>query len=78
MSGITTKSGIKEFCPRANVGVLVVEGVDQEKDIRWVTVPHNGDLWDSVLHDGDWIVEKSPGHWFVLSDVDFHREYVML
>jgi hypothetical protein len=79
--GATTKTDILTFCPRANVGVstkLDAGGfLDNERDIRWVMVPHNGELWDRLNNDGDWIVEKAPGHFFIYSDTDLHREYVM-
>jgi hypothetical protein len=79
LHGVTTKRAIKEFCPAANVGVgtQVIRGeyVDNERDIRWITVPHNGSLWQQVENDGDWIVEKSPGHFFVYTDADFNEEF---
>jgi hypothetical protein len=78
---VTTKPEILQFCPRANVGVrtYLKDGVwvDDQRDIRWLMVPHNGDLWDRLENDGDWIVQVSPGHFVTMSDGDFHREYVM-
>lgn len=80
LHGTTTKQEVKDFCPRANVGVgtQVVGGeyVDNETDIRWLAVPHNGEIWDRVENDGDWIVEKSPGHFFVYSDKEFNEEFI--
>lgn len=73
MLGTTTKDDILGFCPRANVG----HAGDDRKDIRWVAVPHNGDLWDRMGCDGDWIVEKAPGQFFIYSDTDLHREFVI-
>lgn len=79
--GITTKADITAFCPRANVGVRVYfhngEMVEKEKQITWVAVPHNGDLWDKMGNDGDWIVEKAPGHFFIYSDAALHAEFVI-
>lgn len=77
--GTTTRGEIKAFCPSANVGYVAHKGVDidAETDIRWVVVPHNGSLTDELSNDGDWIVQRSPGHFFILTDTEFHREYVM-
>lgn len=80
--GTTTRGEILVFCPRARVGVGSSVGATEEMDntstdIRWVQVPHNGNLWDVMTNDGDWIVQKAPGHFFILTDTDFHREYVI-
>jgi len=78
---VTTRPQIMAFCPRANVGVStrLQDGVwvDDNLDIRWVAVPHNGDLWDRLENDGDWIVKVAEDNWIIVSDTDFHREYVI-
>lgn len=71
--GVTGKDEILAFCPGANIGT----GETDQRDIRWVQVPHNGSLIDEVKNDGDWIVQVAPGHWVVKSDEDFNREFVM-
>jgi hypothetical protein len=75
--GLTTKDEILAFCPRANVGVSAVDGVENQKDIRWVTVPHLHIKVDEMQNDGDWIVQKAPDQFYILSDEAFHREYVI-
>lgn len=78
---VTTRPQILAFCPRANVGVSTQlrngVWVDDNRDIRWVAVPHNGDLWDNLNNDGDWIVKVAEENWIIVSDTDFHREYVI-
>jgi hypothetical protein len=80
LMGITTKAEILRFCPRANVGVGVASATQNDlysTDIRWVLVPHNGEIWEALNSDGGWNVQKALGHFFIYTDTEFHREYVM-
>jgi hypothetical protein len=71
--GTTSKDEIQAFCPKANVGYAAGDPLD----IRWVFVPHTGSLRDEMRNDGDWIVQRAPGQYFILTDTEFHREYVI-
>lgn len=74
--GTVTRSEIRDFCPRANVGVLVVGGVEQEKDIRWVYVPRtDGGQHAEMVDDGDWLIKLSDGTYTILSDHEFNLSY---
>lgn len=78
--GTTTRTQIKEFCPRANVGVLHEDGVDSETDIRWVHVPNGAGEGADLQADGDWLVEMPGGDrhrilYRILADSEFHHEY---
>lgn len=72
--GATTRTEIRQFCPSANVGVLVTDGVEQEKDIRWVYLPREITRQE-LVDDGDWLVELPDGVYAFFSDYEFNLIY---
>lgn len=72
--GATTSTQIMEFCPKANVGVLVKDGIEHETDIRWIYISNGTDAVE-LSADGEWLVQLSDGTFEFLSDTEFHARY---
>jgi hypothetical protein len=77
--GVTTKSQIRAFCPHANIGIRYDRNQQPvEDDVRWVYVaPVAGEDVGrrEVQFDGDWLVQRTDGLFFVLEDQEFNRRY---
>lgn len=65
-----SKEQIRRFCPQANVGA----NIDDDYDIRWITIDSNGT--PTSVGDGEWIVRHHNHTFEVVSEGDFRQRYV--